>query len=53
LSDCSLARCKLIRISMTLSDMSDTCPFLSFLSNSTSLCYVNYEDDIDDFVVKA
>jgi hypothetical protein len=48
------ARCKLIRISTTLSDMSDTCSLLSFHSNSTSLCcYVNIEDDIDYFVVKA
>jgi hypothetical protein len=49
----SLARCKLIRISATLSDMSDTCLLLSFHSNATSFCYVNHEDDIDYFVVKA
>ncbi len=47
----SLARCILIRISATLSDMSDACSLLSFSSNSTSLyCYENYMDD-DDYIV--
>jgi hypothetical protein len=50
----SLARCKLIRISMTLSDVSITCLLLSLRSNASSLyCYVNYEDDVDYFLVKA
>jgi hypothetical protein len=34
----SLARSKLIQISVVLSDMSDTCLLLSFHSNGTSLC---------------
>jgi hypothetical protein len=49
----SLARRKLIRISMTLSDVSVTCLLLSLRSNASSLCcYVNYEDDVDYFLVK-
>jgi hypothetical protein len=38
----SLARCKLIRVAVTLSDMSDTCSLSSFRSNATSFCYVNW-----------
>jgi hypothetical protein len=50
----ALTRCILIRISATLSDMSDACSLLSFSSNSTSLyCYENYMDDDDYFVVMA
>jgi hypothetical protein len=44
----SLARCKLIRISMTLSDISDTCLLLSFCSNSTFIMlYLYREMDVD------
>jgi hypothetical protein len=35
----SLSRCKLIQISVTLSDMSDTCSLLSFRSNAILLYY--------------
>jgi hypothetical protein len=46
LSDFSLIRCKLIRIAVTLSDMSDTYLLLSFHSNATSLCCYENDDDV-------
>jgi hypothetical protein len=53
LSGLSLASCILIRISLTPSDMGDGLIAIFKHSNATSFCYVNYEDDIDYFVVKA
>jgi hypothetical protein len=47
-----LARCKLIRISATLSYMRDTCLLLSFRSNSTFIMlYLCHEMDVDYLVV--
>jgi hypothetical protein len=47
----SLQGLNFIRITVTLSDMSDSCLLQSFSSNSTSLCcYENYMDDVDYFV---
>jgi hypothetical protein len=44
----------LIRISATLLNMGDDLIAVFKCSNATSLCcYVNYEDDIDYFIVKA
>jgi hypothetical protein len=51
LSDCSLARCKFIQITATLSEMIDSCLLLSFRSNSTSIMFnLAYEDDVDYFI---
>jgi hypothetical protein len=47
LSGCYLARFKLIRISVTLLDMSDTCLLQFFRRIVASLClYENYDDDV-------
>jgi hypothetical protein len=46
-----LQGCKLVRISVTLSKMSDVLITMFKHSNSASLCYVNYEDHVDYFVV--
>jgi hypothetical protein len=49
----SLVRCILIRISVTPLDMSDGLIAVSKRSNGTSLCcYVNYDDDVDYFILK-
>jgi hypothetical protein len=49
-----LAIFKLIRISVTLSNMSDTCSLQSFRRSATSLClYENYDNDVDYLIVKA
>jgi hypothetical protein len=49
-----LARFKLIRISATLSDMTDTCSLQSFHRSASSLwLYENCDDDVDHLVVKA
>jgi hypothetical protein len=45
-----LQGCKIVRISMTLLEMSDDLIVVFRRSNSTSYCYVNYEDNVDYFV---
>jgi hypothetical protein len=48
----TLARFKLARVSVTLSNMSDTCPLQSFSSNSTFIMlYLIHEMDINYLVV--
>jgi hypothetical protein len=52
LSSGYLARFKLTRVSVTLSDMSDTCLLQSFSSNSTFIIlYLIHEMDVDYLVV--
>jgi hypothetical protein len=48
-----LQGCKLVRISVTLSEMSDGLITVFKHSNLTLLCYFNCEDDVDYFVVMA
>jgi hypothetical protein len=51
LSGCYLARFKLALVSVTLSDMSDTCSLLSFRNNSTFIMLPMYlEMDVGYFV---
>jgi hypothetical protein len=52
LSRLSLARCILIQISLTLSNMSGGLIVVFKRSDATSFYIVNDEDDIDYFVVK-
>jgi hypothetical protein len=49
----SLVRCILIRIFVTLLDMGDGLITVFKCSNATLFCFVNYEDDIDYFIVEA
>jgi hypothetical protein len=47
-----LARFKLAQVSVTLSDMSDSCPLQSFSNNSTFIMlYLYHEVDADFLVV--
>jgi hypothetical protein len=49
----SLVRCILIRIFVTLLDMGDGLITVFKCSNATLFCFVNYEDDVDYFIVEA
>jgi hypothetical protein len=54
LSDCSLARCKLAQVAVTVLDMSASCLLLSSHSNSTFIMFTRvYEIDVDYIVIRA